>query len=100
VRWKFKRKSLQDLYDKGTGTERYEDSIIDAFFEVMAVITAASDIRDLYGLKSLHFEKLQGKRGKKGERSLRLNKQWRLIVAIEKDDRGNFLLVIDIEDYH
>ena len=38
------------------------------------------DERDFYALKSLHFEKLQGDRAH--ERSMRINKQWRLIVEL------------------
>ncbi len=64
----------------------------------MAIIRSALDERDFYALKSLHFEKLKGKR--EGERSLRLNQQYRLIVMIEKDDSGKYVLVINIEDYH
>ena len=51
-------------------------------------------------LKSLHFEKLKGERGNRGERSIRLNKQFRLILTISSDDRGKLLLILDIEDYH
>ena len=69
-----------------------------AFFEVMTLIGGAPDERTLNDLKSLHFEKLKGKR--KHERSLRLNKQWRLIVEVLKDSEGNYLLIKDIEDYH
>ncbi|MEY3403765.1 MAG: hypothetical protein RLZZ86_3387 [Cyanobacteriota bacterium] len=67
--------------------------MVDDFFEVMAIIDAAVDERDLYAQKGLRFEKLQGKRGKEGQRSLRLNAQWRL-------EQGNYLTIIDIEDYH
>ena len=63
----------------------------------MSAIDAARDERDLYALKGLHFEKLKGRTR---ERSVRLNKQWRLIVSSEKDDDGTYILVIDIEDYH
>ena len=69
-----------------------------AFFEVMTLIGGAPDERTLNDLKSLHFEKLKGKR--KHERSLRLDKQWRLIVEVLKDSEGNYLLIKDIEDYH
>lgn len=49
-------------------------------------------------MKSLHFEKLKGQRA--GQRSIRLNRQWRLIVVIEHDDQGKSIVVLDIEDYH
>lgn len=54
----------------------------------------------MYALKGLRFEKLKGKRGKQGQYSLRLNQQWRLIVSLEEDEEGKYILIIDIEDYH
>ena len=64
----------------------------------MQAIRSAVDIRDLYALKSLGFEKLRGKRS--GQHSLRVNKQWRLIVEVRKDDEKAQIGVISIEDYH
>jgi proteic killer suppression protein len=49
-------------------------------------------------MRSLHFEKLQGDRI--GQHSLRLNKQWRLIVKLETTNIGRQLVVIEIVDYH
>ena len=51
-------------------------------------------------MKSLHFEKLKGERGNRGEYSLRLNKQYRLTFTIDNDDQGKLLCILDIEDYH
>jgi plasmid maintenance system killer protein len=31
---------------------------------------------------------------------MRLNKQWRLVVEIGRDDAGQVVVVIGIEDYH
>lgn len=96
MRFRFKTKKLQALYQEEKNAHKYPN-VIDDFFEVMAIIDAALDERDLYANKGLHFEKLAGQRGKQGQRSLRLNQQSRLIVTLEKD-KG--LLIIDIEDYH
>ena len=49
-------------------------------------------------MKSLHFEKLKGNRNH--QRSLRLNKQWRLILEIQQSTDGKLVVVISIEDYH
>ncbi len=98
MRFTFKTRKLLQLYEEDKGAAKYDAGAVTAFFEVMAIIDGAPDERTLYGLKSLHFEKLKGKR--KHERSLRLNKQWRLIVEILSDAEGNFLLIKDIEDYH
>ena len=64
----------------------------------MQAIRAAKNKTDFYALKSLHFEKLKGKR--KHQYSIRLNNQFRLILEIEEDKQGNTIVVIDIEDYH
>jgi proteic killer suppression protein len=73
---------------------------VDAFFEAMSAIRAATDERDLYALKGFHFEKLKGDRGKTGDRSLRMNKQWRLIVRVEQDTQGKLILILDIEKHY
>jgi proteic killer suppression protein len=98
MRFHFSSRKMLLLYEEEKGAKKFDEGVIDAFFEVMAIIRDAPDERTLYDLKSLHFEKLKGKRSH--ERSLRLNKQWRLIVEIRKDDEGAFLLVKEIEDYH
>ncbi|WP_199326278.1 type II toxin-antitoxin system RelE/ParE family toxin [Dendronalium sp. ChiSLP03b] len=99
LRFQFKKKKLEALYTEEKDAHKYP-GVVDDFFEVMAIIDAAVDERDLYAQKGLRFEKLKGKRGKKGQRSLRLNDQWRLIVTVDEDDQGNYLTIIDIEDYH
>ncbi|MDB9462382.1 type II toxin-antitoxin system RelE/ParE family toxin [Dolichospermum circinale CS-537/03] len=99
VRFYFQTKKLEALYTEEKNAHKYP-GVVDDFFEVMAIIDAAVDERDLYAQKGLRFEKLQGKRGKEGQRSLRLNAQWRLIVTLAEDEQGNYLTIIDIEDYH
>ena len=97
MRFRFKKKNIEALYTEEKNAHKYPKAVVDNFFDVMSAIDAAVDSRDLRKLKGFRFEKLKGR---SGERSLRLNKQWRLIVALEKDSEGNYLLIIDIEDYH
>ncbi|GBF78847.1 type II toxin-antitoxin system RelE/ParE family toxin [Aphanothece sacrum] len=99
MKFRFKNKKIEALYTEEKNAHKYPN-VIDDFFEVMAIIDSAESERDLYAFNGLRFEKLSGKRGKQGQRSLRLNGQWRLIVVLEKDEEGNYLLIIDIEDYH
>lgn len=99
MRFEFKKKKIKLLYTEEKDAHKYP-GVVDDFFEVMAIITAAENEQDLYANKGLRFEKLSGKRGKKNQRSLRLNKQWRLIVILEKDESGKYVLIVDIEDYH
>lgn len=61
-------------------------------------IKGAVDERDLRNWKGLHFEKLKGDR--KGQCSIRLNNQWRLIFTIENDTVPARLTVLEICDYH
>lgn len=98
VRFHFANKKLEALYTTEAGSKKYPPAVVTAFFDVMATVVAAVDERDLYAIKSLHFEALKGDRA--GEHSVRLNKQFRLILRIEADEPGNVIVVIEIADYH
>jgi proteic killer suppression protein len=80
-------------FDAGFGRD-----VVKAFRKRIQVISAAPDERDFYALKSLHFEKLQGKR--EGQHSMRLNDQWRLVLKFKAREQGKTVVVISIEDYH
>ena len=69
-----------------------------AYFKLLRLIRDAKDERDFYAMKSLHFEKLKGDRA--DERSMRLNKQWRLILKIRPGNPKGTVLICGIEDYH
>lgn len=100
VRFEIEDDSCRRLYAEEKGAERYPAGVVDAFFEALEVIHAAADIRDLYRLKAFHVEKLRGKKWKRGERSIRLNDQYRLVFRMEKDKKGSFLVVMNVVDYH
>ena len=72
--------------------------IVTMYRKRMQMIRAAMDERDLYALKSLHFEKLKGDRA--GQHSMRLNDQWRLIIEFRIESSGKKVAVIEIADYH
>ena len=69
-----------------------------AYRKVVGIVAAASDERDLRAMRSLHLEKLDG--GRLGQHSLRLNKQWRLIVRLETTQESKRVVIIEIVDYH
>ncbi|MBX6316083.1 MAG: type II toxin-antitoxin system RelE/ParE family toxin [Isosphaeraceae bacterium] len=46
----------------------------------------------------MRFEKLKGNRSH--QRSMRLNRQWRLIVEIKASNPRNIIVVVGIEDDH
>lgn len=76
----------------------YAQEAVRGFRKVMNAIRAAADERDLGQMRSLHFEKLKGDLA--GLWSLRLNRQWRLIVEIVPGEPKNSIRVLRIEDYH
>lgn len=87
------RLETDPAYDAG-----FERSVVKGYRKVMQVIRAAPDERDFYALKSLHFEKLEGDRSH--ERSMRINKYWRLIVELTGTAPNKRVLIKAIEDYH
>ena len=76
----------------------FEPSVVRKFRQRMQLVRAASDERDFYALKSLHFEKLKGERSH--QRSMRLTKKWRLIVELVGEGERKTVRVVSIEDYH
>lgn len=75
-----------------------ERGVVKAFRMRIQVIDAATDEREFYALVSWRFEKLKGDLA--GKYSIRLNKQWRLLVRLDKRDSGKVVVVITICDYH
>ncbi|MDJ0712756.1 MAG: type II toxin-antitoxin system RelE/ParE family toxin [Prochloraceae cyanobacterium] len=100
MRFSFKKKKIEKLYTEEKDAHKYPKNVVDNFFEIIAIIESIESEQDLYTFKGLRFEKLSGKRGNRGERSLRLNDQYRLIIILEIDEEGKYLLIVDIEDYH
>lgn len=84
--------------DPGFVHPRLSGELVKAYRKRIDSISAANDERDLRALKSLHLEKLRGNRD--GQHSLRLNKQYRLIVRFRTEPAGRTTVVIEIVDYH
>jgi toxin HigB-1 len=94
----FDTQELYDLYTKRDFSAGYGKEIVKGYRKRIQIIKAAKDERDLYAIKSNHFEKLKGDRAH--ERSLRINRKMRLIVEIKEGTPKNKVLVKGIEDYH
>ena len=62
----------------------FSREIVRSFRKLIQIIRSAPDERTFYSLKSLHFEKLKGKRDH--QRSMRLNSQWRLIIEFKANE--------------
>jgi proteic killer suppression protein len=94
---RFADQKLERLYTDRGYTQGLGANVVKGFRRVVQAIVAAADERDLYAMKSLHYEKLRGKRSH--QRSLRLNQQFRLIVELERLN-GKAVIIIEIVDYH
>ena len=81
-------------------TANLSQALVKAFRKKMQAIRAAPDERVFYSQRSFRFEELQGKR--KGQYSMRLNDQYRLILEFVTITRGQSktIKVVSIEDYH
>ncbi len=85
--------------DSGFIVRNMPQGIVKAYRKRMQIIRAALDERDFYKLKSLHFERLEGKR--KHQYSMRLNDQYRLVLELlDKDPQRKVVKIVSIEDYH
>jgi toxin HigB-1 len=95
---RFKDAQLEKLATSAECDGAYQAGIGTIFRKRMQFIRDATDERDFYAMKSLHYEKLKGKR--EHQHSMRLNDQWRLIVEIGEGNPNKVLWLVGIEDYH
>jgi len=89
---------LERLANDPTFSNGLSDALVKAYRKRIQQINDAQDERDFYKWPSLHYEKLKGDR--QGQRSMRLNKQWRLILRVEQDEDGLYTAIVEIVDYH
>jgi len=94
----FKNDALDKLETDINFNGGYSQAIVSMFRRRMQFIRGATDQRDFYTQKSLHFEKLKGDRSH--QYSMRLNGQWRLILTFDKESSPTIVVVVGIEDYH
>lgn len=89
---------LERLFTDPKFTMRLPPAVVRKYRQRMQEIIAAVDERDVRALKSLHLERLKGKR--EGQLSIRLNNQFRLVFILETGESGKVARIIGVEDYH
>ncbi|MBS0182284.1 MAG: type II toxin-antitoxin system RelE/ParE family toxin [Nitrospira sp.] len=72
--------------------------VIKSCRDKLVVLEAAPDERTLRNWKSLHYEKLKGDR--EGQRSIRINDQYRLIFTLDDSQSPPTLTILEVDDYH
>jgi proteic killer suppression protein len=83
--------------NKVYGKSPYPDEVLKTFRKRVYQIQQAKNTVDLRNIKSLHFEKLKGKKYE-GKYSIRLNLAYRIIFRIETSEGNNRLEIVCIEE--
>jgi proteic killer suppression protein len=73
-------------------------SVIHSCRQKLVLLRAAMDERALRNWKSPHYEKLQADR--EGQRSVRINKQWRLVFTLDNTRSPPKIEILSVENYH
>ena len=95
---RFEDVDLQRMYeDARYRPRRWHRDIVRAYRKVVGWIADSESESDLYALRSLHYEKLKGDRV--GQRSVRLNDQYRLILHIETKPNKT-AVIVEVVDNH
>ncbi len=94
----FANSDLDRLYTDPSYDMNLAAGLVTAYRKKIQVVRAALDERDLYQMRSLHFEKLTGDR--QHQRSIRLNDQFRLLLELIGEGRAKRVRIIGIVDYH
>jgi toxin HigB-1 len=93
----FKDASIGLVETDRAAQARLPIEVINSLRQKLVVLRAAPDERTLRNWKSLHYERLQ-RAG--DERSIRINKKWRLIFTIDTTRQPNKITILGVEDYH
>ena len=80
------------------GATRLPVAVIKSARRKLTALRAAPDDRTMRNWKSLHYEKLKGDR--EGQRSIRINKQYRMVFTLDSETEPQTITVLAIEDYH
>ncbi len=97
----FKTKDLERLYitplNELRGKQKFSREVIKQYQAKVRILTVIEKLKDLYPIRSLNFEALSEIR--KGQFSIRLNKQFRLII-IEVEDELIEIEIIEISKHY
>lgn len=94
----FKNDWLEQLAHGIPVKTRFSTEIVQRYRERIQAIIDAVDERDLRMIRGANFEKLKNEL--KGQYSMRLNKQFRIVFQIHTGTAGNTIHITDLTDYH
>jgi proteic killer suppression protein len=79
-------------------TARLPAEVVKAYRKVLNYIRSAADEREFRAWPGLHFEKLEA--DMEGLHSLRLNRQWRLVIELQGEAPNKTVIIQKVENYH
>lgn len=94
----FQDDDLEKLLFDADHKPKHTEDVVKMYRKRLQFIRCAPDERSFRTMKSWHFEKLKGKR--KGQYSIRLNRQYRIVFLIEGVKENKKIVILSIEDYH
>lgn len=98
MRLVFRDQRLAAIRTEQGHTLGFGPDLIAACQKKLLFLESVPDELTLRGWKSLHYEKLAGDR--EGQRSIRINKQWRLIFLLDETTKPPTIEILEIDDYH
>ena len=98
IRIAFADEKLALIETEDAGVTRLPVAVIKSARRKLTLLRAATDDLSLRNWKSLHYEKLKGAR--EGQRSIRLNDQYRMVFVLDEKTDPLTITILQIEDYH
>ena len=95
----FQKEYLSELYYEGKSSDkkhRFQPDIVKRYTHVINTLISANRIEDLFPLRSLNYEVLEG--NLKGYESVRVNDKYRVLFRSEKVESDAIITVCNIEE--
>ncbi|KAA6320178.1 hypothetical protein EZS27_030015 [termite gut metagenome] len=93
----FEKEYLRELYETGATTDkkhRFQPEISRKYKYCIGVLVGANNIKELFPIKALHYEKLLG--DKEGISSIRVNLQYRIEFTVKETESETIATVCNI----
>lgn len=95
----FQKEYLSELYYNGKSSDkkhRFQPDIVKRYTHVINTLISANRIEDLFPLRSLNYEKLEG--DMKGYESVRVNDKYRVVFRSETIETEQLITICNIID--
>lgn len=97
----FESEDLANLYESNPdhlkGKQKIPRAVVKQFQKKINILISLTELNELYDFRSLNFEALRGDR--KGQYSIRLNNQYRLLFRINKNGELE-IIIIEISKHY